>query len=198
MENKGVDNAEKSLNLSLSIFKGSPDEAAYVARSIAVFNDSIMVKFDDISFRVFNDSLYRRVKEKYENCSTASNCFEYRLEVKKMIDDSLIYVCSNEYRDKLKDEQFLEIKKMVSELIQKYDLSTNLLSKEGGRILKVDKQIYYRDNVPAIGKQIFCRDSLHMLKYPRTKEFCPPEEVMLLIEYIVDLSPHAVIYTCYY
>jgi hypothetical protein len=85
---------------------------------------------------------------------------------------------NKEYRGKLTDSQCTEIKKMFSSLTQKYDRSSNFVKGGWGCTLKVDNQIYYEDN--------------HFSFIPHSKETgwqAPPEEIKLLIDYIVSLSP---------
>ena len=81
-------------------------------------------------------------------------------------------------RIKLTDEQCLEINKRISALTQKYDRSKNFVKGGWGCTLKVDNQIYYEDNFFSF--------------VPQSKEmgWIPlPEEIKLLIDYIVSLSP---------
>jgi len=81
-------------------------------------------------------------------------------------------------RIKLTDEQYAEIKKMTSALNQKYDRSDNWANDVWGCTLKVDNQVYYEDNFFS-----FQKSSNHANFQPL------PEEIRLLIEYIVRLSP---------
>jgi hypothetical protein len=99
-----------------------------------------------------------------------------------IISDSLIikqkHLENKEYRGKITDNQYTEIKKMLSVLTQKYDRSKNFALDVWGCTLKVDNQVYYEDN--------------HFSFVPRSKETgwqAPPEEVKLLIDFIVSLSP---------
>ena len=100
-----------------------------------------------------------------------------------IIKDSLIvkknYVGNKEkYRIKLTDNQCAEIKKMTFALNQKYDRSDNWANDVWGCTLKVDGQVYYVDNFFS-----FVPQSKEMGWLP------PPEEIKLLIDYIVSLSP---------
>lgn len=72
-------------------------------------------------------------------------------------------------RIKLTDEQCLEVNKHTSALSQKYDRSNNWAKGAWGCTLKVDNQVYYEDNLFSF--------------------YSPPEEIKLLIDYIVNLSP---------
>jgi hypothetical protein len=100
-----------------------------------------------------------------------------------IINDSLIIMKNNiidnkEYRGKLTDSQCLEIKKITFTLTQKYDRSDNFVLGGWGCTLKVDNQVYYEDN--------------HFSFVPHSKTIgwqAPPEEIKLLIDYIVSLSP---------
>jgi hypothetical protein len=99
-----------------------------------------------------------------------------------IINDSLIVkqksFDSKEYRGKLTDSQCTEIKKLFSALTQIYDRSNNFVLGGWGCTLKVDNQIYYEDK--------------HFSFIPRSKETgwqAPPEEIKLLIDFIVNLSP---------
>jgi hypothetical protein len=98
--------------------------------------------------------------------------------------DSLIikrhdFIDNKEYRNKLTSDQYIEIKKMTSALNQKYDRSNNWANDVWGCTLKVDNQVYYEDNffsfVPISNKAMGWQ--------------APPEEIKLLIDYIVSLSP---------
>jgi hypothetical protein len=100
----------------------------------------------------------------------------------EIINDSLIVkkkpFDNKEYRGKLTDNQYTEIKKLSSVVTQKYDRSENWANDVWGCTLKVDNQIYYEDN--------------HFSFVPHSKETdwqAPPEEIRLLIDFIVSLSP---------
>ena len=102
-----------------------------------------------------------------------------------IINDSLIVkrqdnIYNKEYSGKLTDNQCTEIKKMTSLLTQKYDRSNSDWVRNGvwGCTLKVDNQVYYEDNFFS-----FVPQSKEMGWLP------PPEEIKLLIDYIVSLSP---------
>jgi hypothetical protein len=100
-----------------------------------------------------------------------------------IMNDSLIIKKNNsidnkEYKGKLTDNQCTEIKKLTSVLTQKYDRSKNFVLGGWGCTLKVDNQIYYEDNFFS-----FQKSSNHANFQPL------PEEIRLLIEYIVSLSP---------
>jgi hypothetical protein len=102
-----------------------------------------------------------------------------------IINDSLIVkrydnIDNKEYRGKLIENQCTEIKKMISLLTQKYDRSNSDWVRNGGWgcTLKVDNQVYYEDNFFSF--------------VPRSKAMgwqAPPEEIKLLIDYVVSLSP---------
>jgi hypothetical protein len=99
-----------------------------------------------------------------------------------IINDSLMVkkntIDNKECKIKLADYQCTEIKKMTSALTQKYDKSKNFVKGGWGCTLKVDNQVYYEDNFFTF--------------IPQSKEMgwqAPPEEIKLLIEYIVSLSP---------
>jgi len=100
-----------------------------------------------------------------------------------IINDSLMIKAdlsagNKEYNGKLTNDQCLEIKKMTSALAQKYDRSDSFARDVWGCILKVDNQVYYEDN--------------YFSFTPRSKQLGwqpPPEEIKLLIDYIVSLSP---------
>ena len=81
-------------------------------------------------------------------------------------------------RKKLTDEQCREIEKMTSALTQKYDRSDNFGRGGWGCTLKVDNQTYYEDNYFSFG-----------LPSPRMGLQPTPEEIKLLIDYLVGLSP---------
>jgi hypothetical protein len=99
-----------------------------------------------------------------------------------IINDSLIVkknvIDNKEYRIKLTDNQRAEIAKMVSVLSQKYDRSENFVLGGWGCTLKIDNQVYYINNFFS-----FVPQSKEMGWLP------PPEEIKLLIDYIVGLSP---------
>ena len=100
-----------------------------------------------------------------------------------IISDSLIVKKNHigskeEYIIKLTENQCTEINKMTSALNQKYDRSNNWANDVWGCTLKVDNQIYYEDNFFS-----FVPQSKEMGWLP------PPEEIKLLIDYIVSLSP---------
>jgi hypothetical protein len=108
--------------------------------------------------------------------------FPYSIDI---INDNLIVKKDSErkeYKIKLTDDQYLEIKKMVSALTQKYDWSYNFAYDAWGCILIVDNQIYYQNNF--------------FIDYPWPKKrvghpnlLSTPKEIKLLIDYIVGLSP---------
>jgi hypothetical protein len=84
-----------------------------------------------------------------------------------------------EYKVKLTNNQCMEIKRLTSALTQKYDRSDNWALDVWGCTLKVDNQVYYEDNffsfIPYSNKAMGWQ--------------APPEEIKLLIDYIVSLSP---------
>jgi hypothetical protein len=100
-----------------------------------------------------------------------------------IVNDSLIvkkYSIGVETTEKVKltDKQCLEINKRTSVLTQKYDRSKKIVLDAWGCTLKVDNQIYYEDKFFSF--------------IPQSKEIGwlpPPEEIKLLIDYIVSLSP---------
>jgi hypothetical protein len=100
-----------------------------------------------------------------------------------IINDSLIIKKNNsidnkEYNGKLTNNQYTAINKMISALTQKYDKSSNFALDVWGCTLKIDNQVYYEDNFFSF--------------VPQSKETswqAPPEEIKLLIDYIVSLSP---------
>jgi hypothetical protein len=99
-----------------------------------------------------------------------------------IVNDSLIVkkqiIDNNEYRGKLTSNQCAEIKKLISELNQRYDRSDRFRKGGWGCILKVSNQIYYEDNDFSFKPYS---------KYIDWQEL--PEEIKLLIDYIVSLSP---------
>ena len=100
-----------------------------------------------------------------------------------IINDSLIIKKNNsidnkEYRGKLTDNQCAEILKMISLLTQKQDRSNNFALDVWGCTLKINDKVYYEDNFFSF--------------LPQSKIMgwqSPPEEIKLLIDYIVSLSP---------
>jgi hypothetical protein len=103
-----------------------------------------------------------------------------------IINDSLIikkkHLDNKEYRGKLTDNQCVEIKKMVSAL-KKYDKQEYEFVIKGawGCTLKVDNQICYEEDyfsfIPYSEKEI----EMGLQK--------TPDDIKLLIDYIVSLSP---------
>ncbi|MDR0518304.1 MAG: hypothetical protein LBH25_14825 [Fibromonadaceae bacterium] len=112
--------------------------------------------------------------------SRATKSVIYSIDI---INDSLIIKTNwragnKEHRGKLTDEQYSEIEKMISALTQKYDRTGFYAYDVWGCTLEIDNQVYYEDN--------------HFDLIPRSKENYPPpipEEIKLLINYIVSLSP---------
>lgn len=147
-ENKGANNMEKSLNLSL-IFHRS---GGYGVSYDTINGNIIKTKLFPCTITIINDSLIIIVRQG-----------SYRREY-------------GEYRGKLTEEQYLEILKKKSALKQKYDY----VHERGiwSCILEIDNQIYY--------KYIYCD-----FPYKFSKSGFPPmpEEIELLFEYIVGLSP---------
>lgn len=102
-----------------------------------------------------------------------------------IINDSLIIkkqiIDDKEYRGKLTSNQCMEIKKLTYMLNQKYDRTNNreiVVQDVWGCTLKVGSQIYFADNFFSF--------------VPQSKTMgwqAPPEEIKLLIDYIVSLSP---------
>ena len=83
-----------------------------------------------------------------------------------------------EYRVELTDEQCIEIKKRISALNQKYDRFNTHIRGGWGCTLKVGNQVYYEDNFFSF-----------VLLSKEMDWQAPPEEIKLLIDYIVSLSP---------
>jgi hypothetical protein len=113
--------------------------------------------------------------------SRATKSVIYSIDI---INDSLIIKTSSraadeeEYRGKLTNEQYSEIEKMISALTQKYDRTGFYARGTWGCTLEIDNQVYYED--------------YYFSLIPRSKENDPPpipEEIKLLINYIVNLSP---------
>jgi hypothetical protein len=103
-------------------------------------------------------------------------CVDYSFDI---IDDTLIVKNhTKEYKVKLTDEQCLEINKRTSALTQKCDRSGNGAFDAWGCMLKIDDQIYYQDNEFSFTQPLVEYDWQFR-----------PEEIILLIEYIVNLSP---------
>ncbi|MDR1654178.1 MAG: hypothetical protein LBS01_11155 [Prevotellaceae bacterium] len=103
-----------------------------------------------------------------------------------IVDDSLIIkkqiIDNKEYRGKLTSNQCVEIKKLASTITRKYDKSDSreiVILDVWGCTLKVGSQIYYKDDffsfIPISNKAFGWQ--------------APPEEIKLLIDYIVSLSP---------
>jgi hypothetical protein len=102
-----------------------------------------------------------------------------------IINDSLIIkkqiIDDKEYRGKLTSNQYMEIKKLASVLNQKHDRSDNIeiiVWDVWGCTLKVGNQIYFKD--------------IFFSFVPQSNEMgsqAPPQEIKLLIDYIVSLSP---------
>jgi hypothetical protein len=99
-----------------------------------------------------------------------------------IVNDSLIVkkqiIDNKEYIGMLTSNQYEEIKKLTSKLNQKYNRSDRFRKGGWGCILKVDNQIYYEDNDFSFNPYS---------KYIDWQEL--PEEIKLLIDYIVSLSP---------
>jgi len=115
---------------------------------LAAMEDAVKYSFD-----VINDSL--TVKD-YKFITRADAEKEHRA-----------------YGVKLTDDQCMEISKRVSALKQECDKSGRVAKGGWGCTLKVDGQVYYKDNDFSLGEQ----------RYP------PPGEIKSLIDYIVSLSP---------
>ncbi len=112
--------------------------------------------------------------------SMAKEDIRYSIDI---INDSLItkkYHIGVETMRKihLTDEQWVEVKRRISLLTRKYDKSKNFVKGGWGCTLKVGDQIYYVDNLFS-----FQTSSTHANFQPT------PEEMKLLIDYIVSLSP---------
>ena len=85
-----------------------------------------------------------------------------------------------EYRGRLTCNQYLEIKEMVSALTQKYDRS-HILPPYGriwGCKLKIDGQVYYHTHYFSFTP-----------RHPEGSWRPAPEEIKILIDYIVGISP---------
>jgi len=188
VKNKVVDNMEKSLSLSLSLFL--ENRAWDDLYSIVIINDSIMVKsFSSVT--AVPCSIGEKYREMYKDSLTEREIWI------KMITDSKDII--DEYKGKLTNDQYLKIKEMTSALTQKYDWSGNrVLGKVWGCVLKVDNQIYYQDHhlnlyappLPPINPDTSFsspRDKEIWLALRTLNGFPPPEEIRLLLQYIVDL-----------
>jgi hypothetical protein len=101
-----------------------------------------------------------------------------------IVNDSLIvkkhFIDNKEYRGKLTSNQYTKIKRLASVLNQKYDRSSSdwCHNDVWGCTLIIDNQIYYASD--------------YFSFIPQSKELGwlpPPEEIKLLINYIVSLSP---------
>jgi len=79
------------------------------------------------------------------------------------------------YKVKLTDDQCMELMKRVSALNQPCDKSGRIAKGGWGCTLKVDDQVYYKDN-----------DISWMNEKGR---YPPPGEIKSLIDYVVSLSP---------
>jgi hypothetical protein len=150
--------AEKSLNLSLIFYPSGPIPYSIID---TIINGNIMLK------EGWRNSMKRRI--------------EYSIDI---INDILIIIDHGngmngykEYRGKLTDDQYLEVKKMVSALNQIYDWSGNTAYDAWGCILTLNNQIYYQDN------------NYSMTDDPHSFFRSTPKEIRLLIDYIVNLSP---------
>lgn len=99
-----------------------------------------------------------------------------------IVNDSLIIkkqiIGDKAYCGKLTNNQCAEVKKLISELNKKYNRSDRFRKGGWGCILKVDNQIYYEDNDFSFNPYS---------KYIDWQKL--PEEIKLLIDYIVSLSP---------
>ena len=85
---------------------------------------------------------------------------------------------NKEYRGKLTDCQYLKIKKLTFALTQKYNRSEKIVKGGWGCTLKIEDQVYYEDS-----------DFSFVSRSNETGWLPPPEEIKLLIDYIVSLSP---------
>jgi hypothetical protein len=167
--------AEKPLNLSLIFYSGLGNKTPYtidpsVIRNVEVYpnvNDSLIISNNN-KFAELSDSAIRESLIRYSFY---------------IINDSLIIKNENlkEYV-KLTDDQYLEIEKMISVLNQKYDRTDNFDYATWGCVLKVDNQIYYQDNF------------FELESYPNWGPPPIPEEIRLLIVYILGLSPIPIVF----
>ncbi|MCL2283108.1 MAG: hypothetical protein FWC26_07305 [Fibromonadales bacterium] len=157
-ESKEASNTEKPLNLSL-LFHESGGMAAEEKWTI---KGKIMILLYPYSIDIINDSIIIIARQGGQREKE-----------------------DEEYRGKLTNDQYLEIKKMISSLKPKYD-PYGRRGPFGGWtcILKVDNQILYEYK--------YC-----CLYHPFSKPEWPPmpEEIELLFKYIVGLSPFPITYS---
>jgi hypothetical protein len=135
---------------------------------INIVNDSLIVKHDgsENPNEVMNRVQESRLATKFDDYKNPS---------------------PREYKSKLTDEQYLEIKKRVSALTQKYDWSKNWHFHGWGFVLTVNGQIYYQDNFFELKK--VQPPTKNSSRHPPPHGPPTPEEIKLLIDYIVGLSP---------
>ena len=166
------------LNLSLSFsYSGGEYDIKYY---IYIINDSLIIKTHSHSAVYYSHS-GARVKK--------LNLSGIKFSHIEVIDDNLesyIFFVGDTvtyksfywiHRSKLGEDQYSKVKEMLSESTQKYDRS-NILSYGGWScILKVDNQIHYHDN------------NFSFFPDKRFDKRPPPEEITLLINYIVGLCP---------
>jgi hypothetical protein len=86
---------------------------------------------------------------------------------------------NKEYIGKLTNNQYLEIKNLISALTQKYDWPDFHALGAWGCMLKIDNQVYFKTNYFSFDSTRFERQGLRST----------PEEIKQLIDYIVGLSP---------
>ena len=106
--------------------------------------------------------------------------YPYSIDI---VNDSIIFTrwkifSKKEYRGKLTDEQHLRIKNMASALNQKYNIGPQGPLGGWTCILEIDNQVHY--------KQRACDDNPEF-SHPAFPSM--PKEMVLLFQYIIDLSP---------
>jgi len=111
-----------------------------------------------------------------------TSMYPYSINV---VDDSIIFTAwahfttKKEFRGKLTDEQYLKIKKMVSDLKQEYETLSDYRLHASPCVLKIDGQVRYKHKV--------CEEDNPEFSNPRLSPM--PKEIWILFRYIVDLSP---------
>jgi hypothetical protein len=190
---------EKSLNLSLIFFPEMAPNTPYsyaiskvLGKPIATI-DYIETNDSQIIFRNgFDTIIFDSIKFDSIKFDTIYSTF-LNMEIKYSIDiinDSITIISKKwgnykKHRDKLTDEQYLEIKKMISKLTRKYDKSENFALDVWGCVLKIDNQIYFQNNF----FQNKPPPPVILNRYPNDIKLVTPQEIKFLIDYIVGLSP---------